>query len=99
MNEKVLAEYVEIEATIRKLEDAKEILRSQILSDLKSIDADKVESELFGTFSITSRTTWKYSPKVNEMEEKLKIAKVREQDREVATPIISESLRYTPIKK
>lgn len=98
MDQALLAKYVALESSLKKLEEEKESLRSQILLEMQNHSLEKMESEYFGTFSIAKRTTWKYSDKVNIMEEKLKIAKVKEQDREIATPIISESLRYTPVK-
>lgn len=94
MNQQLLSEYVDIERRAKALEMEKQTLRGLILQDLKEHGMEKVESEVFGTFTVCKKTSWKYSDAITKKEEALKIAKFKEQEKEIAEPIISEYLLF-----
>lgn len=98
MDQTLQAQYVAVETSLKELELQKEMLRTKILHQMMDSKVDKIESEVFGTFSIARRSSWTYSDKVNDMDDKLKIAKIREQTKGTAIEKVSESLRYTPTK-
>lgn len=98
MDQKLLVEYIAIEEEFKAIEERKKTLRDKILKDLQESQMDKVESEVFGSFTVVPKTTWKYSPAVAKIEERLKIAKIKEQDKGTAKATVSHYLLYTPIK-
>ena len=98
MNQKLLAEYVLIEAKAKEIEEKKQSLREAILKDLQSNKMEKVESEVFGTFTVCTKVSYKYTPAIKQLAEKLAIAKIKEQDKGVAKPMESNYLLYTPNK-
>ena len=98
MDQKKFAEYVALEAQLAQLEDKKQAMRLDILEDLKKSGLEKVESELFGTFTVAHKATWKYSDAVLKKQEALKIAQHKEQEKGIATKIESDYLLFKPAK-
>ncbi len=81
---KKLKAYEKLMLEKRMLENELEALKEELVPELP---ADKtVETEL-GVFSIKSKTSWKYSPKVKDAEEKIKTLKQREQQDGTAEPV------------
>ncbi len=99
MNQKLLAEYVDLQKTIDDLTAKKDALRVGILDGLKKENIEKLKDDTLGTFSVAHRSSWKYSPAVTKLEEKVKIAKNKEQEKGLAKETVSEHLLYTPIKE
>lgn len=94
MNQQLLSEYVELEEEFKLLETKKTEVRLAILTDLKNNNLDKVKSEAFGSFTIAHKTAWKYTPAVTKLEDKVKIAKDKEQKKGLARATTTEYLLY-----
>ena len=94
MKKELFARYAKIEQEFRILEAEKSEVRRLILDDLKKNRLDKVESD-YGNFTVGQKTTWVYSPKVLLLQEKLKITQVKEQEKGIAKPNVSEYLLFT----
>lgn len=90
----LLKAYAKFDAKIKELEDAREEVRVQVLTELKKENLQKTEST-YGIFSIATRTNWKYSEAVISLAQKLKIAKVKEEQKGTAKASLTEYLRYT----
>ncbi len=97
MDQQLLIEYSNLEDEFKTLEARKAALRGRILEELMRSKMDKVESEVFGSFTVAQKTTWKYTDAIEKIEERLKIAKIKEQDRGVAKAVKSEYLVYKPV--
>lgn len=76
-------QYADIKLQIRFLEERAEELNKEIVADMQDNKVEKVETE-FGKFTICTKKTWKFSPKVKSLEEKVKLAKIDEQERGIA---------------
>lgn len=94
MNEKKLAQYVEIEEQFKKLEEKREALRTEILEDMLKSKTEKIEKG-FGIFSVGRRASWKYSSKVEKLLETVKVAKAMEEQKGIAKKTETEYLRFT----
>jgi hypothetical protein len=90
--------YAEIKKTIKALQDEEDTIKAFIMKDFKENDIDKVAFE-FGKFSQASRVSYKYSDKVNTMQEKIKLAQLKEQEKGIAKQVVSHYLTYKPNKK
>lgn len=86
--------YSALDRELKKLEEEKETLRSQIISDLQSQSVDKVETD-YGTFTVAHRVSYTYTDKVKALEEKVKLAKVKEEQKGLAEAKETQYLRYT----
>ena len=73
-------EYIELEAQLAILEEKKKTLRENILADLTAQGKDKDETE-YGVFSVCHKTNWVYTATVKKMEEKVKLEKIKEQEK------------------
>ena len=98
MNTALLKEYALNEEKLKSLEAKKEELREQIVNEMKVKKVDKVESDL-GLFTIGRRLSWKFTEAVKKIEEKLKIAKAKEQEKGIATSSVTEYLVFTKPKE
>src|SRR3990167_1683930 len=112
MNKKPFQEYSKLEDKIKGLEQEKLALRELCLEEMQKEKVDQVKSD-FGTFSITERKSWTYSPKVAKQEKEVKSRydtlilplenevkelKKKEEESGVAKAKISSSLRYQASK-
>lgn len=88
-------EYIELEAQLAILEDKKKTLRENILADLTAQGKDKDETE-YGVFSVCYKINWVYTAAVKKMEEKVKLAKVVEQEKGKAK---ASETTYLMVKK
>lgn len=96
MQAKLLKEYHLIEEEYKLLEEKRRRLREKIVISLKKDGVDKVESD-FGSFTIAHRLSWVYSKAIGKIEEKLKIAKTKEQQKGLAKSSETEYLVYKPV--
>ena len=96
MNKHLLSQYASLDAQFKELELKKAHLRGLILKDLMDNNLDKVQSENLGTFTVCEKKIWQYTPAITTLEEKLKIARIKEQDRGTAKSITSEYLLFKP---
>jgi hypothetical protein len=96
MQKELLGSYAILEEKLKLLEQEKQDLRIRILEDLKKNNLDKIESG-FGSFTVAKKTSWRYSDKISSLEDKVKIAKDKEQKKGIAESIISEYLLFKSI--
>ena len=84
MNTELFKQYRDVKMKISSLEDEAKVLNSAILGELQKAGKDKEEFD-FGKFSVATRNNYKYTEKVEEMEEKVKLAKLKEVEKGIAT--------------
>lgn len=97
MQNKLLIEYAVLDKQIKALEEEKSLLRELIVADFKKSNLEKVESE-YGLFTIGKKINWSYSSKIKALEDKVKIAKDKEQKKGIAESSITEYLLFKGIK-
>ncbi len=83
MEKTLIKKYSNLRLKIKELEEQEQELRVEILDEMDKNKLDKVESE-YGNFTVGRRKTWVYSKKVEALEERVKIAKYKEQEEGVA---------------
>lgn len=93
----IFAEYADVDAQIKALENKKEQLRPFIVQKLIDDGVDKVETEL-GKFSVNQLKKWSYPEEVVELGEQFKAAKAKAESTGEATFEETPSLRFTPAK-
>jgi len=81
--DKILGEYAEIRAQIKDLEEKENGLKEVILLGLEDAEEGKIETS-FGKFIRAVRKSYTYSPKVTTLEEKVKLAKIKEVEKGTA---------------
>lgn len=96
--EKQYKEYAEVMVEKRKLEEKLDELKSVIIQSLKKEPEQKKETD-FGSFTLNARKQWVYTDKVKKMEEKVLIAKDKEQKQGVAKALTSEYVTFTTARK
>ena len=90
--------YASLNEKLLALEEEKQSLRAEILAEMKKNDTEK-DSTSYGTFSVMRIPYWTYTPAVKKLEERVSIAKVKEQNKGLAKAKYTESIRYTPVKE
>lgn len=90
-------EYAVLTSEIEKLNTKRDILKEEILMDMASRGVDK-ESHTLGGFTVSLLKKWKYTQKTEDLAEKLKTQKAKEESTGEATFEEKESLRFTPLK-
>ena len=97
MNKTTYEQYADIKRKMKALEEEEAILKSLLLKDLEANNADKIAFE-FGKFTRSTRTSYKYSDKVLTLQEKVKLAQLREEEKGIAKEVKSHYLTFTPPK-
>lgn len=97
MDKTLFKEYVLLDEKLKALEEEKELLRDKIVLELQQAKIEKAETD-FGTFTRAKKVSWVYTKKIGELEEKVKIAKVKEQQSGKAKAEESEYLRFSKPK-
>lgn len=97
MDSTLLAEYQALRKKREDLELQESVLKEQIVIAFHKNKQVKSEGE-YGTFTLASRTSYKYTEKVKALEEKVKLAKVKEEQKGIALPSVTEYLVYTAPK-
>jgi len=97
MEKSLFKQYAALQSKIAALEEEKGMLKEEIVAGLKKESMDKVETN-FGKFTIGRSTSWKYSEAVEKIAEKLKLTKVKEEQKGIAQPSVSEYLVFTAPK-
>lgn len=90
-------EYAIIDSKIKALEKVQAEMRTKILEEMVANEQKKVETPV-GSFSVSNRKTWTYTKKVEEMEEKFKALKAKEESTGDATFVETPSLRFNAVK-
>ena len=98
MQTNLYAEYAALKADKIVLETSMDAIKEQIIADLNTRKVEK-EVTVYGTFTRSNRTTYKYSDKVTALAEKLKIAKIKEEEKGIAKPSVTEYLVFTSPKE
>ena len=98
MQNKNFERYAQIKRDMKALEEEETLLKKEILKDLDENKTDKVVFG-FGSFKVATRTSYRYSEKVQAISERLKLAQVREQEKGIAKVIESPYLTFTSPKK
>lgn len=94
MNKSLYEKYIEIDALYQKIEADRESIRGQILDALVKNDLERDETA-YGIFSVASKKKWTYTDRVKELEEKVKLQKVKEEKHGDATVEIGHYLKFT----
>lgn len=76
--------FAEVKIQMAELAAQESSLKEAIMAEFKANSLDKVESD-YGKFTIAKRTSYSYSDKVTALEEKVKIAKHKEEEKGIAT--------------
>lgn len=92
-----LKKYAKLQEQIKDLELQRDGLKQVIIEELHKDKLDKVESD-YGKFTISYRTSYTYTPKVDALVEKVKLAKIKEEEQGLATACTTEYLTFTPVK-
>lgn len=90
IDKKVLMEYASLKAEAKRIEKRMEELNPGIKEIMNANGMDKITTE-FGSFTLSNRTTWKYSEAVTSLQEK-------EKANGTAKKLISTSLLFTGVK-
>lgn len=90
-------EYAKLDAQIKELEEKKKQMRLDIVAHLEEEGIDKEETK-FGIFTKVPKTMYKYSEKVEAMIEKVKLAKIREEEKGLAQASTTYYLLFTAPK-
>lgn len=93
MDKTLLKQYVSLDHKFKELEEQKSLLREQIIADFRKNKIEKVDSD-YGSFTICQKKNWKYSDKIVLLENKVKIAKNREQEKGIAVISLTDYLMY-----
>lgn len=96
MDKKLLREYAALEIEYKEIEARRSNLRDAIVQRMVKDKLDKVESD-FGMFTVGRRASWTYTDAVKKIEDRLKIAKTKEQQKGLAKSSETEYLVYKPI--
>jgi len=90
-----LKKYAEIKISISQLEEKLKELKPQVLEILEK--EKNIKTDL-GQFALTTLTRWTYTDKIKTLNEAVKIAKIEEEEKGLATAEISQSIRFVTNK-
>lgn len=91
MDNALLQEAQTIEAEFKVLEAKRALVREQLLNLMVKGNITKL-----GGYTVGRRTLWNYTDSVKKLEEKVKLAKVKEQQKGLAEEGTTEYLVFTP---
>jgi len=93
-----LKRYATIKEKIKELEAELKTLAPEIIEEIKNEGEEEkfIEDPKLGKFTVCYKTTWKYTEKVKELQEKVDLAKDKEQKQGKAKAIESTYLLFTP---
>ena len=93
-NNKLFAQYRALEEQYKILDEERSSLRSKIVEVMLKEKTGKIEND-YGVFTVGARSVWSYTDGVKKLEEKVKIAKVKEQQKGIAEEKITNYLVYS----
>ena len=85
------------QAKRKEMEAQEAQIKLQIIEQMEASGEMQVVTE-YGKATVSHRTSYTYSEKVSAMAEKLKLAKVKEEQKGIATPSVTTYLTFTPKK-
>ena len=94
---KTLQEYANLVNKIKALEESRDLLKQSIIDDFTKNKIEKLETS-FGNFSIGCRKTYTFTESIKKMEDKLKIAKNKEIEKEIARATESKYVIFREIE-
>lgn len=94
MDNKLLQRYSDLRAKMSALAEEESLLKLQILEGLEREGSKKIET-VFGKFTLSQKVNYIYTSKVRELEEKVKLAKIKEQEQGKAKEKIIKYLTFT----
>lgn len=94
MNEQ---KYAEIQAQIAELTKQRDAIKAVIIEDMLEHNETSRETT-YGKFTVYTTTSYTYTDAVKKLEEKVKVAKVKEEQKGLATKKETPSLRFTLAK-
>ena len=97
MNNQLFEQYAQIKRNMKALEEEESLVKKAIMAELNEDGVEKAET-VYGKFTIVPRKTYKYSVKIQSMEENLKIEKFNEVEKGVAKVIEKPYLLFTDNK-
>ena len=97
MNNKILEAYQDLELEYRAMTIKRDTMRTLIVEEMQKAKIDKAETD-FGKFTVGARSTWEYTDKVKKLQEKVKIAQVKEQQKGTAKMNVTHYLVYGEVK-
>lgn len=97
MNKTLSKKYAKLSAQIKALEAEQKLLKLTIMESMEQEGLEKVLTDI-GSFTRAHKTSWKYSDAVAKMNEKLKMAQLKEQQKGVAKKSETEYLLFTAKK-
>lgn len=89
----ILKRYAKLNASLKELEAKKDLLRDEIVKDFKKRKVEKEETA-YGNFTIGHRLSWIYSEEIKKLEDKVKIAKDKEQKKGIAESSTTDYLLF-----
>lgn len=94
LDEEMFKAYAQTQYKIGQLKIELEDLGKQITEGLKALGVKNIKIPKLGTFTLSQRKNWSYSPAVKDLENKVKTAKKDEQESGVASYEITEHVRF-----
>lgn len=85
--------YATLQDKIKELESERDEMKEEILKDMKKNKTVKEQKE-YGTFTVCNKSSWTYSDKIKSQEEKIKIAKFKEQEQGIAEEKVTNYLLF-----
>lgn len=93
----ILKKYAKLNSVLKEMEMERDILKEEIIKDFKKRKVEKEETA-YGNFTIGHRSSWVYSETIKKMENKIKIAKDKEQKKGTAEQSVTDYLLFKEIK-
>lgn len=97
MNKASLKAFAKLQGQIKELEGKRDQMKVEIVEALTKEGVTK-EVTNWGTFTRALRTSYKYSEKIDALVEKVKLAKISEEEKGIAQAISTEYLVFTSPK-
>lgn len=91
-------QYATLTAQIALLEAQKNALKLEIISAMNEA-GESSKDTVWGKFTAYYTSSWTYTDAVKKLEEKVKIAKIKEEQKGIAKRKVSQALRYTARKE
>src|SRR3990167_4511656 len=98
MQKTLFAEFLKVEASYKDICAKRDAVRAEIVEEMQKSKVEKAETE-YGIFTIAKRAVWAYTEAVRKLEQRVKLAKVREEKKGLATRTETEYLRFTGLEK
>lgn len=89
----IYKQYAELMQASKAIDTQLDEIKAQIVEDMKSRQA-KSEKHEYGTFTLASRKKISYSENIKTLEESVKIAKIEEEEKGIATIEMTEFLTF-----